>query len=103
MNMVDGEGADGNGLGYECAGVIKKIGSDVKDLQVGDRVMAVHASCLATNIKTLSRMCVRIPDSLSFGNAATMPCVYSTVIRSLIEVGRLEAHQASKIFGGRCR
>lgn len=36
-----------------------------------------------------------MPDDMSFEDAATTPCVYSTVIHSLLEVGQLEADQVS--------
>ena len=98
MNIVDGEDRDGNSLGCECAGIIRKIGSNVEHLKVGDRVMVVDGHCFATNMITFSRMCTKIPDSLSFEDAATMPCVYSTVIRLLMEIGRLEANQVSGMF-----
>lgn len=34
-------------------------------------------------------------DDMSFEDAATTPCVYRTVIHSLLEVGQFEADQVS--------
>src|SRR5436190_15044451 len=93
MGILEGGNNEANGLGCECAGVVQKIGWNVQNIQVGDRVMALSAGSLGTRMKTLSRVCTKIPYSLSFEDAATMPCVYVTVIRSLLDIGRLEEGQ----------
>jgi NADPH:quinone reductase-like Zn-dependent oxidoreductase len=41
--------------------------------------------------------CVKIPPSLSFKEAATMPCVYATVIHCLLKVGGLQKDQTIMI------
>src|ERR1700722_18186091 len=97
MGIVDGRSEEGNSLGCECAGIVRKIGSNVQNVKVGDRVMVFSAGSLCTRIKPLSRLCTKIPDSLSFEEAATMPCVYSTVIWSLIDIGRLTIGQVREL------
>lgn len=39
--------------------------------------------------------CARIPESLSFDEAATMPCVYGTAMYGLEDLARLEGEQVS--------
>ncbi|KAK9385501.1 KR domain-containing protein [Lipomyces mesembrius] len=90
MSIVDDEGA---GLGLEGAGQVQAVGSNVKHLKVGDRVMTMDDNCFSTRKVSLAQRCVKIPDSLSFQDAATMPCVYSTVIYSLIKMAHLRRGQ----------
>lgn len=98
MGIVDGRDEEGNSLGCECAGVIRKVGSNVRHLKEGDRVMVFSAGSFCTRMRTPSRLATKIPDSLTFEDAATMPCVYTTVLRSLIDIGRLTKGQVSSSF-----
>lgn len=91
MGIVDGPKVK---LGLEGAGVITRTAPDVDTLHVGDRVFICDRGCLATKMVTSAKLCSRIPDNLSFEDAATMPCVYSTVIHSLINLGGLEKGQS---------
>jgi NADPH:quinone reductase-like Zn-dependent oxidoreductase len=87
------EGVEG-GLGLEGSGVITRTAPGVDNLRVGDRVMISNGGCLVTTMVTSAKLCAKIPDDLSFEDAATMPCVYSTVIHSLVNVGGLESGQS---------
>ncbi|KAF7556654.1 hypothetical protein G7Z17_g1229 [Cylindrodendrum hubeiense] len=81
-------------LGIEAGGVVKRVGPDVKDLKEGDRVFLITGGCFSTGLVVPAQLCVKIPDSLSFEDAATMPCVFATVIYALLEVARLEKGQS---------
>lgn len=100
MGIVDGNEESASGLGVECSGVVKSLGPDVVDLQVGDRVAVIATSSYSTVLKTPADMCVKIPDNLSFEEAATMPSVFGTVIYGLLHLANLEAGQVSKSQGG---
>lgn len=94
MGVVDGSKEDGNGLGFECSGVIEALGPDVpSDLKVGDRVMVFAGNSYSTVLKTRAALCTKMPDTLSFEEAASMPCVYGTVVYGLQDLARLEAGQ----------
>ena len=80
-------------MGFEASGTIRRVGPDVTDLRVGDRVAAISGESFCTRLITSALLCVRIPDGLTFEEATTMPCVYATVIYSLIDVARLERGQ----------
>ncbi|KAL6362754.1 hypothetical protein LRP88_04058 [Fusarium phalaenopsidis] len=73
MGIVDGNVDDGNGLGCECAGVVTQVGPDAP-FHIGDRVAIIGGDSYSTVLKTTSTLCARIPDNLSFEDAATMPC-----------------------------
>ncbi|VUC25932.1 unnamed protein product [Clonostachys rosea] len=95
MGVVDGSKEDGNGLGFECAGIIQGLGPDVpSDLKVGDRVMVFAGNSYSTVMKIPAVLCIKMPDTLSFEEAASMPCVYGTVVYGLQDLARLEAGQS---------
>ena len=85
--------ATSEGFGLEMAGVIRDVGPDTTGLAVGDRVSVLGTRCFSTHLVTSHHYCTKIPDSLSFEDAATMPCVYSTALYALLDIGRLEAGQ----------
>ena len=58
-------------LGSEGAGIIKAVGSDVVNLRVGDRVAYAQANnAYATHRILDANLVVRIPDAISFDQAA---------------------------------
>lgn len=87
MNLIDHVGRY---HGLEGAGVIRRVGSEVKDFRPGDRVAAMEHNMLSTLLIANEIMCVKIPDSLCFMDAATMFTVYATVQHSLLTVGQLK-------------
>lgn len=80
-------------LGNEAAGFVTHIGSKVTNVQVGDRVVymngLVDGGCLKTYGRQSADAVVKLPDSVSFEDAASLPCVYSTVIHGLYDIARL--------------
>jgi NADPH:quinone reductase-like Zn-dependent oxidoreductase len=76
-------------LGLEGAGTIEEVGSEVTDLQKGDRVFFIECGALSTCVKIPASSCIKIPLDLSLEEAATMPCVYATAIHCLMDLGRL--------------
>ncbi|PTB63211.1 polyketide synthase [Trichoderma citrinoviride] len=80
-------------LGNEAAGYVSRIGSKVTNVRVGDRVVymngLVDGGCLKTYGRQSADAVVKLPDSVSFEDAASLPCVYSTVIHGLYDIARL--------------
>ncbi|KPM35703.1 Lovastatin diketide synthase LovF [Neonectria ditissima] len=82
------------GFGLEATGVVARLGPDVTDLQVGDRVILFSRGSFSSSIITSAKLCEVIPDNLSFEDGATMACVYATAIYSLIDIGALKPGQS---------
>ena len=76
-------------IGVECSGIISAIGSKVKDLSIGDRVCAMSEGAYSTYARCLGTSVHKIPDLMSFEDAATIPVIYCTAYYSLFDVGRL--------------
>lgn len=99
MGLVHGVDALGNGFdtfGLEGAGYVSKIGANIDHVQVGDRVVILGTSStgLATQVQRPGRFTLRIPNRLSFEDAATMPSVYVTVLLGLVDKAQLEKGQS---------
>lgn len=82
-------------VGYDSAGIVTSIGSNVTNVKVGDRVMAisVEKTSYTTELQLSSQHCTRIPNECSFEDASTMPTVYLTVLRTLREKANLRRGQ----------
>ena len=80
----------------EGAGYVEKSGSNVEKIQVGDRVMLIgtNSNGVSTVVQRPAEHCVKIPDNLSFEDAATMPIPYVTIIRSFLEKANLQKGQS---------
>ncbi|PLB55540.1 putative polyketide synthase [Aspergillus steynii IBT 23096] len=83
-------------LRLERTGYITKVGSEVSNIAVGDRIMLIGCESveMATVINRSASLCVKIPDQLTDEKAATMPVVYITVLMFLVEKWKLEKGQS---------
>ncbi|KAF4459108.1 KR domain-containing [Fusarium albosuccineum] len=91
MGIVD---VNGGSLGLEAAGIVCEVGPEAQHLLPGDRVFVMDTGCFSTRIVASEKLCAKIPDNLDFADAATMPCVFATVIYSLLDLGQLAAGQS---------
>uniref|UniRef100_A0A0B7KGY7 Uncharacterized protein n=1 Tax=Bionectria ochroleuca TaxID=29856 RepID=A0A0B7KGY7_BIOOC len=81
-------------LGHEAAGIVRHVGPQVQHLQAGDRVILLGHGTLATTVTESAQRVIRIPNNLSFNDAATLASAYGLVIYSLKQVGQLERGQS---------
>ena len=87
-------------LGCELVGTIEEVGPDVKHFRPGDRV-AVHVPGALKTVHTIDeKLCVKIPDDMSFEQAATMPLVFTTAIHSLVDKAQLTEGQVRVLLSG---
>ncbi len=68
-------------MGYSLAGVVEKIGADVTDYRVGQKVMAVapHAEYAVKNVFTESERLCPVADDVSFEEVTFLPLATSAV------------------------
>lgn len=83
-------------LGLEGCGYVTKVGADVTNVAVGDRVLWVGCESvgMATTIRRSASLCIKVPGQLSDEEAATIPVVYATVLMFLVEKWKLEKGQS---------
>ncbi|KAG8531947.1 Type I Iterative PKS [Bacidia gigantensis] len=87
-------------LGSECAGIVTAVGSQCKSVQEGDRVALCDLNCYKTRIRVKEIQAVKIPDTMSFVEAASIPTAFTTAYYSLVEVARLEEGESVLIHAG---
>lgn len=81
-------------------GVVLAAGPGVSDLRVGDRVLtlAEHGG-YAQKIAVPANACHRLPENLSFVDAASMALAYDTAWFSLCERGRAKSGETVLVLG----
>lgn len=88
-------------VGYQCAGVIREVGSSVTDRVPGQSVVAVmpfgsHASVVAV----AAMQTWLVPEGADLVQAACVPIAFGTSDDSLFEFGRLQAGETVLVQGG---
>jgi NADPH:quinone reductase-like Zn-dependent oxidoreductase len=91
-------------LGWDVAGVVEKVGPDVRHFNVGDEVYTRpdlgrnggHAEYIAVKADEVALK----PQSLSFAEAAALPLAGITAWEAVIERGRIGAGQRILIHAG---
>ncbi|KAL1497566.1 hypothetical protein ABEB36_008504 [Hypothenemus hampei] len=77
-------------LGFECAGEIEQIGEQVKDFQVGDRVVALpEYQAWAELVAVSTKYVFKLPKGLSYTDAAALAINYTLAYILLFEIGTL--------------
>lgn len=94
--VADGRWGGVNAIGAEGAGIVVARGSHVKHVQVGDRVMWLSTGLpgFSTLVQMPSAWCIKMPDQLSYLDAATMPTAYVTALSALVHKGQLHKGQS---------
>ena len=82
-------------IGFECAGVVTRLGPGVKKFEVGDRVCMLKAGSYCNRVRVSVERCHVIPASMSFEEAATIPSVYLCSLYAMYHLGNLKEGQAS--------
>lgn len=88
-------------MGLECSGTIVKVGSDVRDWQVGARVAGLlagggYAEYTAIDAGSL----LPIPDEMSFAEASALPEVMMTVWANVFDRCAFKAGETLLVHGG---
>ena len=77
-------------FGFECAGVVVAVGTDVQTLHSGDAVIAVVApGCLQSYVTLPAAYVVHKPEALDFAMAATLPGAFLTASYGLGQLAQI--------------
>ncbi|MEU4211565.1 SDR family NAD(P)-dependent oxidoreductase [Streptomyces sp. NPDC026206] len=88
------------GPGMECAGTVEATGPGVTTVAVGDRVFGLAPGTFASHVVTSEHALGRMPDRMTFTEAATLPVVFLTVHYALGHLARLAAGETVLVHGG---
>jgi len=88
-------------VGYQCAGTIDEVGSEVTERRVGDRVVVTvpHGSH-AERVMVGARGAWLVPDGMDIRVAACIPIPFGTADDCLFEFGHLQAGETVLVQGG---
>lgn len=89
------------GLCYDAAGIVEKVGSEVTEFKVGDRVCtrSLQGGTLADYCIADENVTVHLPASISYVDGAALPLAGQTALQSLRD-GNLKEGQSILISGG---
>ncbi|KAG7416204.1 Highly reducing polyketide synthase gloL [Fusarium oxysporum f. sp. rapae] len=87
-------------FGYDAAGVVRRVGSNVTKLRPGDRTVFVGEDTFSTVVRVPELLAQTLPDDISFVEASTIPAVFLTAVYGLIDLGRLTRGQSVLIHSG---
>ena len=87
-------------IGNECAGTVSRVGGNVREPKVGDRVTGCVQDTFKTYARALAGCFIAIPDDMGFDVAASWPVNFCTAWHALVEVGRLSAGESVLIHSG---
>jgi alcohol dehydrogenase len=99
-------------IGLDVVGEISEIGAGVTSWKVGDRVLIdpvnrvegglmgeTQDGGLAEYCRAKAHQLVKIPDNVSFEQAAALPVAYGTAIRMMNTIGKIKAGEKVLILG----
>ncbi|KAH7195357.1 polyketide synthase [Fusarium oxysporum] len=76
--------------GIELSGVVRRVGCAVTGFSIGDRIMCTcYSGGFSTHFTAKHHYMHKIPNGMSFEEAATIQCCFSTVIYALLDVGKM--------------
>ncbi len=90
-------------LGFDLGGVVTRVGGDVADLQVGDRVGGFSGyanGCWGTFVTCDARLVATLPPDLAAGQAASAATGYGTAWYGLCDLARMSAEDKVLIHSG---
>lgn len=81
-------------------GVITALGTGVTDVKVGDRVLTLaEQGGYAQKVAVDAKQCFKLPEAMSFGEAASMALVYDTSWFALRERARIQPGDSVLVLG----
>ena len=88
-------------LGLECAGVVDAVGEGVTRVAPGDEVCALLAGGgYAETVVAPAGQVLKIPEGLSFVEAASLPEVYATAYLNLFMEANLRSGESALVHAG---
>jgi len=99
-------------LGLDCAGDIAEVGPDVEGWSAGDRVLidprnrvegglmgeTIHGG-LAELCRVRAHQLIKIPEQVSYVDAAALPCAYGSALRMMYTIGGVAKGERVLILG----
>ena len=85
--------------GVEIAGVVIGLGASVKGYAIGDRVMGMAGSAYAEQVKVDHRLIVKVPATLDWQQAGSIPVSFITAHDALARAAALQPGETVLVQG----
>lgn len=95
-----GAGLTAAALGFECSGIVTRVGAGVTALKAGDPVMGFAANTFASHLVSPAWHFFKVPEGVSLEAAATIPVAFATAWFALIKRAQIGAGDDVLIHGG---
>ena len=100
MGLYPGAPKPPSPIGGEASGVIKKVGKQVTEYNVGDKVMAFAPfTSYSSHINIDQKMLMRLPGNFTLEQGAAFPVVYTTAYMMMFDLGNLKKDEIFFIQG----
>ena len=87
-------------FGDDVAGVVERVGKNVRHLKPGDEVVGMVPYCFRAFVLADPRVVFKKPASMSFEEAATLPTVFLTAHYALNHLARMQRGERILIHAG---
>lgn len=81
-------------IGIDGSGIVRRVGSAVATLQVGESVVLSGTGLMCTRKVLPADFCYRIPTQMNLADAAATPCIFLTAMSSLVTVADIQPGQS---------
>ena len=86
-----GQLGDSTSVEGECSGVVTEVGTNVAHrFKIGDRVCCAYGPTYASHVRVSGANARRIPDTMTFETAASIPFAFMTAYYSLVHIAHLK-------------
>src|SRR5205814_4928522 len=87
-------------IGFECAGIVRRVGEQCKDIKPGDRVCANAVSTYQTYARCKAVHAMPLPEHMSYVEGAALPVAFTTAYYALYHVAQIRAGESILIHSG---
>ena len=100
MGLYPGAPKPPSSIGGEASGIIEKVGSDVSDFNIGDKVMGFAPfNSYSSHVNIEKKMLMKLPDQFSLEQGAAFPVIYITAYMMMCDLGNLKKNEYIFIRG----
>ena len=100
MKLYPGGPKPGSVLGGEVSGVIDKLGSEIKNLEVGQKVIGLSLNgSYSSHVCLQSQSIIPLPENFNLDEAAAFPVIYITAYMMIFDLGNLQDGDTFLIHG----
>ena len=100
MGLYPGAPKPPSPIGGEASGVITKLGNNITEHSIGDKVMIFAPfNSYSSHINANKQMVMKLPDSFTLEQGAAFPVIYMTAYMMMFDLGNLKKDEIFFIQG----